>query len=633
MQGDDEDPDEMKAGDERTGDFAVDSLPPEEAAPRREGPPEKYAHGSWYDRARHDWWFDSEPDPCPVRPMGYGGGLYVFVSPHGEYRRFTSAQLHRAGGLSDLFAARIWWLTKHFPGVDKRTGEPTGRPNTIIAAEAMMRACVDAGYLSADIEHRLAGTWRGPDGAPIVHCGDVLIHNGEILKPGTRLGSPLYVIAGRLERPALETFGNGRARFAAVKTDVGHRFVAFLLNWTFQHDGGAELTAGFVAMASLGDAIDWRSHLFFRARPGAGKSTLMRLIRAALGGAAHDVATTYSAAFVEQHYRAQARAILLDENESDADPTRMKRTTELVKLLSDEGGAKGGRGGADGTARSLDVHGAVCMAATVRGQWKQQDKERISVVELDRFEGEGRKVATHDEINALIAEAEKLSPLLRARLLDRWELFHENVARARRRILELGGTARDGNQLGHLLAGWWTLISDEPAGDDLLDDIGRRFLRWIVSINDAREGSDPAMQCWNRLLGEDAHVWRGGETLTVGQVIARAREASGGESYRKAMLGMGLRLLPDDPTEKYPTWPRVNLCIANTHPGLETIFNGSDWSMGRWADVLPDLEFLHDDGTTRTKVSLHGPVRFGGPQSRGVVVPFDFLPSLKDEEP
>lgn len=529
MQGGDQDPGD-EFGDERTGDFAVEP-PPLDDAPRDEpaGPPERYALGSWYDWSRHDWWFDSEPDPCPVQSLGHSkGGVYHFVTPRGEYRTFTSTQLHRSGGLADLFAARVWWLVRHFPGVD-RNGNPTRRPNMVIAAEAMMRACVDAGFLSADIKMRLAGIWRDErSGRPVVHAGDALICDGEVFRPGTRLGAPLYVIAGRVERPATTKTSSGKVRYAAVGPDVGQTFVAAALNWTFMHDGAAELTVGFCAAGTLGDATDWRSHAFFRARP-AGKSTLMRLLHAAAGGAGQDIVTTYSGPFIEQAYHTQARLLLLDENESDADPNRTKRITDLVKLLSDQGGAKGGRGGADGTARTLDVHGAVGMAATVRGQWKQQDRERITVLELDRFERDERPLLTHDQVEALIRQAEEMSPLLRARMLGRWDLFRENVALARKRIFELGGTARDGNQLGHLLAGWWTLTCDNPADADMLDDIGKRFVRWIVSINDAAEGTNPAMQCWNRMLGEDAHVWRGGETLTVGQVIARARERTNGE--------------------------------------------------------------------------------------------------------
>lgn len=631
-QKDDDDEENLgEAAGERTGDFAVESLAPDETPAKPDGPPEKYRKGSWYDRVRADWWFDSLPDPCPVRPLGHGGGFYSFVSPQGEMRKFTSPQLHRSGGLADLFAARLWWATRHFPGYDKRTGEPTGRPNPVIAAEAMMRACIDTGYISSDVEHRLAGTWRGPDGRPIVHCGDVLVRDGEIMRPGTRLGAPLYVIAGRRERPTLAKSDGGVTRYADVPPLPGHNLVGAILNWAVSHDGGAELVAGFIAAAMYGDATMWRSHIYLLAQPGSGKSTLLLLIRAALGGAGHDILDTYSAAHIEQRFSRQACAIITDEMESDADPSRMRRVAELVKLLSGQGGTRGGRGSSGGEAREIDVRGAVCMAATTRGQRTQAEKTRISVIELGKLRQEGRRLAPDDEIQALIARAESDSPMLRARMLSRWALFQENLARARQRVIELGGDPRDANQLGHLLAGWWTLTNDEPADEAMVADVGR-FSRWIVTVSDAEEGSDPASECWNRMLGGDAHVWRGGETLTVGQVIARARGEGNesGISYRKALLGMGLRLLPAD--DKRTPWYEADLGIANKHPGLERVFFGSEFANGRWADILPNLEIVLADGS-RFKASSHGPVRFGGPQSRGVLIPAAVLPSIKDEEP
>ena len=205
------------------------------------------------------------------------------------------------------------------------------------------------------------------------------------------------------------------------------------------------------------------------------------------------------------------------------------------------------------------------------------------------------------------------------------------LRRARGRIAELGGTARDGNQLGHLLAGWWTLTSDDAATEAMLDDV-TRFTRWIISLTDAEDGLDPATQCWNRLLSADARLWRAGDSLTVGQVIARAREIDNGQSSRNALAAMGLRLLPASPHDRNPSWPEADMGIANNHAGLEEIFRGTEWGGGRWADTFSDLEFRELDGTM-TRPTHIGPVRYAGAQSRGVLIPARFLPSIKDEQP
>jgi hypothetical protein len=495
----------------------------------------------------------------------------------------------------------------------------------------MMRACFDKGIFSDSVELRLAGTWRGPAGRPVVHAGDVLIRDGELLPAGTELGTPLYVIAGKRARPALEKIptgevGAGGTRYAPASTAVGNELVGVLLNWAYEHERSAELVAGYVAAAVYGDATVWRPHMFLRARPGAGKSTLLRCIKAALGGAAHEVLTSYSGPYITQQFAGQSGAILLDENESDSEQKRMVGVTEIVRLLSDQGGVHGGRGSPGGQARNINVRGAVCMAATVRGQWKQADRSRITVIELEKFEREGRAGATPEEIEALIARVGQWSAGLRARMLAHWDLYQENLRRVRKRIIELGGTVRDGNQLGHLIAGWWTLTSDTEADDTMLDDVAH-FTRWITTLSDLDEGTDTATECWSHLLGARADSWRGGDNLTVGQVIARAREESNTD-HRRSLLGMGLRLLPyaGEP------WSQADLAIANKHPGLEIIFRGTDYAGSKWAEILRDLEFLNDDGS-RMKVTSVGPIRYGGPKPRGLQVPAAVLPSLADEEP
>jgi hypothetical protein len=148
-----------------------------------------------------------------------------------------------------------------------------------------------------------------------------------------------------------------------------------------------------------------------------------------------------------------------------------------------------------------------------------------------------------------------------------------------------------------------------------------------VTLADMDEGSDPATECWNRLLGSDAFVWRSGKTLTIGQLVALARGDSSTFAQRQALKGMGIRLLQ---ATKTTPWSEADLAIANKHPGLDRIFKDTEWAGGRSADALQDLEIRLPDGQC-FKTARTGPVRFDGPQSRSVLVPAAVLPSTKDE--
>jgi hypothetical protein len=63
--------------------------------------------------------------------------------------------------------------------------------------------------------------------------------------------------------------------------------------------------------------------------------------------------------------------------------------------------------------------------------------------------------------------------------IAKWPLFQENVKIARAAVMAMGGNARDGDQLGHLIAGRWTMTSDEPLTDDV--EQLKRFRPYIMS--------------------------------------------------------------------------------------------------------------------------------------------------------
>src|SRR5262249_30130505 len=152
--------------------------------------------------------------------------------------------------------------------------------------------------------------------------------------------------------------------------------------------------------------------------------------------------------------------------ESDSETRRIHGLFELVRLLSDDG-AEGGRGTASGKSRQLDVHGTVTMAATVSDEWRPQDRSRIAYLELRplnlRYD---HPPAPPEIVSAHLVLAAELSAGLRARAIAHWDEFRANLTVARNVVLGLGGTPRDADQLGHLIAGWWTMTNDRPLSAD-----------------------------------------------------------------------------------------------------------------------------------------------------------------------
>jgi hypothetical protein len=613
-------------------DFATDLEPDDtkdDAPPERRGPPDDWEGLTWFDYRRNEWWFlDKEwrLDPPPIRPLGFKQGEYSFVTAAGEVRPFKSAALQGRGGLADLFAGDLRWPTRHYPATDK-DGNKINRPNPATCTEGLIRVCTARGFLDESLQHRSVGTWRGDDGAPLVHAGNVVFAEGDSFDPGAQFGDFIYVIAGRREPPAHKATAYGLEWQPATAIE-GLWVLSALDRWHWINEEARQLCAGGLFCDFLGDATLWKPHKFVLAPPEAGKSTLLRFFKALLGASAGPLLKTYSKAFIERKYSGMALAVLLDEAESDVDADRIKHLFELIRLLSDDG-AEGGRAAEGGKTRDFNVHGPVTMAATVRERWRPQDRRRITLLELlplrERDDG---ILATGAEIAADRKRAAELSARLRARAIHRWPQFVENLAAAQKAIIDLGGTPGDADQIGHLIAGWWTLTRDDPPDEDCIADV-KRFKDYMRTLADADGGEgDEASECFNYLLGSDLHgAWRGGKILTIGQTIARAREKDSVDAgdARTELHRKGLRLIP---LEKGDPWDRAWLAIANKHSGLEDVFaKRPEWSGEKWNQIMQGLV-----GARR----LHreeAPIRFAGPPSRALLVPPVYLPQLSDEQP
>jgi hypothetical protein len=610
-------------------DFAVDSIDPAPRDDGKPGPPESWVMPSWYDRQDNDWYWKGQPDPCPVTPLGHVDGQYVFVTLAGERRHFTSSQLHGRGGLVDLFGGQLWWPLRHFRNYDIAKAQHAGSLQRERCIAALIRAAIAAGYYDNSTPRRSIGTWRGPDGQPIVHAGDRIFWNGEIHQPGALIGDALYVIGG--SRPAPSYINDGRDGYdwAPAPVAAGHKVAADLEEWHWQDPEARDLFLGGLACDMLGDAPLWRPHKFVRAPAGSGKSTLLKYARALLGGAAHPIQRSYSKAFLEQRFSGTSSALLLDEMESDSESDRVRHLFELIRLLSDDG-ASGGRGTSGGQAREFDVHGTVTMVATVTEQWRPADRSRIVMLELRPLRDRDDPPAPPETVAGLIEAAAEASPAVRARMIERYGLFLDNLAIARQRILELGGSPRDSDQLGHLIAGWATLTSDKVLNEDDARGL-ERFKPYILTVSDAEDQADDPGELFNVLLGLPAQTWKGGEQLTVGQVIARARESDNAD-FRRALLSHGLRLekLADE------IWDQAWLAIANKHPGLDRLLADYKQYQGpKRAQILAGLRrtIIGPGGVAQVHEAKpsDSPLRFAGPQSRALLVPPQLLPRVADE--
>ena len=612
-------------------EFAVDAIDPSPRADGEPGPPYDWPYPSWFDLQDKDWWWRHKGvwrrDPCPARALGMADGEYIFITAFGERRHFTSGQLHGRGGLADLFVGSLWWPLKHFRKWDMEKQELKGGLMREPCIAALMRCCRLKGFYDGHTPFRGVGTWRGPEGTPIVHAGDRIFDGDEIRDPGVQIGEALFVVGGKREAPAYINEERGRFTWVPGPSALGRTVSGHLNEWVWNTEEAHDLFQGGLHCDMLCSALGWLPHKFVLAPYGSGKSSLLRYARALVGGAAHAVQRTYSKAYLEQNFAGTGAAFYLDETESDAEGDRIRRIFELVRLLSDDG-AEGGRGSSSGKSRRLDVHGTVTMAATVTEEWPPQDRSRITLLELRTFADRAdHPPAPPETIAAMLQSAAEMSPKLRARALARFDLFHRNLKVARAAILKMGGQPRDADQLGHLIAGWRTMTSDDAFDPDDVEAL-TRFRPFVMSLVESEDGDDAPSGLLNTLFSLAPDMWRSGERLTVGQIVALARgkEADAGQ-WRRALLPNGLRLEKHEKED----WDQAWLAVANKHAGLDKLLGGHPRYQGqKRSQILGQLRRVIAGVEWKAQHS-ESHMRFAGAQSRYLLIPPVFLPSEGEE--
>ena len=579
----------------KSGDVSPPAGPPPQDPPS--GPPPEWA----------------DPEGCNVTPLGHRGGIYYFLTPSGEFRHLSDRGMTTTGLLS-LFDGETAWLAENFPAMGRDSKSSIGFDNQR-AAGYLIRQCVRHGLFNPDVPMRGPGVWRTGTGDLVVHAGDALnvpasptfdgSANGvrQWVKSGQRIDGVLYPAWPPLERPA------------SVPADVtmGLRLLDLARLWNFRTPNGADLAIGWIGAAMLGGAPNWRAHVYLTGENGTGKTWFSEFVSASLGAGAHPSSNDATEAGLRQWLTGEARAIILDESEHDEVKGRIHQVIELLRNISSGKGSRSARGASNGShAQLFSVTGCAFLSSVLHAPLKPQDRARFTLIHLAQLPAHNKAGRQADAARAAIAEAETLSPALRARAIARWGFYQEAFKLYRTKFLALGCTPRAADQISTLLAGRDLLCADELPDSDSLHDTTIQFAD-LVEAAAQNEEEGEGHQCLSKLYTSPADLWRSGERWTIGEIVEKAiaKETDHlGLWLGRSLAKLGLRLEYLDNLEPV-------LLVANNHESLTRVFKDSRWAGGAWSQALRML-----DGAS----AWGAPVRFTGPQQRCTALPKRWLP-------
>lgn len=530
------------------------------------------------------------PASRPFQVLGHNRGEYFYLPRGSRQVVALSPRAHVKLALLELGPA-AWWEAQY--------QGPQG-VNWTAAANHLMRLAQSAGVYDP-LAARGRGAWWDEDHA-VLHLGDRLVVGGTERPLDAGRGKYVYEAAAPMSLPIGSPL---------PPTDAA-RLVDFLDLLAWEHGISSRLLAGWCVVAPICGALEWRPHVWVTGPAGSGKTWVIdNVVRRLVGDVGLAVQSETTEAGLRQTLGHDARPVIFDEAEGENERAqmRMQNILALCRQASSETGASIIKGSATGAARSYRIRSCFAFSSIGVGVQQHADETRVSVLSLRRDDDPERfprvvssygTLVTSEWCARFLARAVANIPTIRANA--------RTFATAGAAVL---GSRRGGDQVGALLAGAYSLFSDQAIttdaaaewvaaqdwaeqravgenGDELL--CLQRILESVVPVRTARWGGDRSVAELLALAGGRPDVL---------ETPLAPREAAA------ALARIGVRY--DEADDSF--------VVANNHSGVADILRGTPWARG-WYRILRRVP-----GATVPTT----PVRFAGIKTRGVAFPMEII--------
>lgn len=524
------------------------------------------------------------PDPLPAPDadficLGFDNDAFYY-QPHstGQVTRL-SRSAHTGTNLCAIAPLRYWeTLYPSKMGV-----------NWTAAASSLFEKQSQAGIYSPD-RIRGRGAWWDQKQS-VLHLGDRLVVDGinRSVSDGIPSSRYLYQRLGRLRGPA-----NAKPLTDAesyVLAELAERF-----HWEVPASG--LLIAGWVALAPICGALDWRPHIWLTAGAGSGKSAVLdRYISPLLGDLSLLVAGNTSEAGLRQTLRADALPVVFDEAESNErlDQQRMQSVLSLARVASTESRAQTIKGTAEGDAQRYTIRSMFLMSSIATALKQGADKSRFAQLTL-RNPNEMPKAERIKHWEDLERDLDKyitehIGQRLQARTISLIPIIRQSIKIFSRAASEAFDSQRLGDQYGTLLAGAWSLQSKEVVTRDqawaLIEQNNWEPYSQATEIPDEQRCLQHILQHQIRVEA-DKTVTRSINEL-VDAAALRIVDSDITSAIAQAVLGRN-GIKSDDGC----------VVISNTSKHIAAILSDTAWS-NCWPTVLSRLPGAIKNGVTRFK--------------------------------
>lgn len=556
----------------RDAEVVPDSGPPPEEPP----PTAEYDPADYPTRER-------ETKDEPFVFLGHSHGTYYYL-PNGS-RQIVQLSPSGHTKLNLLTLAPMNWWEAEFPA--------KGGANWDAAANALIQRSHTRLFDTSDIRGR--GAWID-EGRAVYHAGDRLIVDGREMAITALKSEKVYPQGYRLDVSNAEPATNREA----------HKLVDLCCSFKWRNPLDGKFLAGWLMIAPICGALEWRPHVWLNGPSGTGKTWLIsKVISKVLGKTALYVNSVTTEAAIRQMLLCDALTVVFDEAESEDrnDAQRMKNILALARQASREGEGKIVKGSANGQSMEYNIRSSFFFSSIGVSAHQRADTSRTTSLELMRRDPKSEEYKTAWEAMIKIwkdsAAREDWCASIRSRSLRLATVIADNSRTFARACVEHMGQQRDADQIGSLLAGAYALTRETRISDD---DAAKWCAEQDWSAFKPVDADADETRCLAHLLDANVRVdlpmGYAGELKLTNTTIGELVEMSRGfdQLAGKALLRMGIAV-----RDQF-------LEVSNSHQELAGIFEDTPWSR-KWKDQLARLDGAKHISGARFGASIHRAVR------------------------
>lgn len=386
----------------------------------------------------------------PFQALGYNsthGNVFYYYLPNGTNKVIElSPVAHSKMNLLSLAPITYW--EREYSG--RRGADYT------IACNDCMRDCEERGIYDP-FRIRGRGAWFD-SGRVVLHMGNrLIVDNVNLDVSGI---DSHYIYESGLP---VEDKNHNNPLFK----EESQKLLDICKLFSWKDDISSRLLAGWLALAPICGAIDWRPHVWVTGEAGTGKSWIQdNVVSPVLGRFSLDIASATTEAGARCAIGSDAVPVRMDEVDVETREafSVLKKLIELARLASSNKDSRLIKGTSSGGSNSYCIRSMFLFSSINTRLAQQSDESRFSVLKLTKRQDyvDGSMFV---KLKTMVSEVitKKYCSMLRARSVKMIPTIRKNIDIFAPIVAKVVKSSRYGDQLGALLAGCFSLVSDDVA--------------------------------------------------------------------------------------------------------------------------------------------------------------------------